>query len=129
MLMDRHVACMHKDTRAKGTTTTSQGEEFINAEVGDYVYLTHGNQGVYLLGQFLGPVNIFSSRGKGWVERDYRVIRHSKIREPYTGAHKWWTPMDRSTFVQVPVAEHQMFEQLILRPYFHIDLSQYGIGA
>ena len=129
LLMDRHVACMHKDTRAKGTTTTSQGEEFINAEVGDYVYLTHGNQGVYLLGQFVGPVNIFSSRGKGWVERDYRVIRHSKIREPYTGAHKWWTPMDRSTFVQVPVAEHQMFEQLILRPYFHIDLSQYGIGA
>jgi hypothetical protein len=128
-LMQSNLACMHKNTAAKGGSRTPQGEEFLNAEAGDYFYLTYGNQGIYLLGQFIGPVNIFSRRGDGWVERDYRVIRTSILREPYTGQHKRWSPVDRSTFIQVPPAELQLFEQLILKPYFDLSLQQYGIAA
>ena len=53
---------IHKDTGAKGNSKTSQGEDFINASIGDYFYLTHGNSGgIYLLGQMTGPVNYFSN--------------------------------------------------------------------
>ena len=128
-LLERHVVCVHKDTKAKATTSSTQGQDFVNTESGDYFYLTHGNQGIFLLGQFTGPANILSSRGDGWVEREYRVIRSSKSRDVYTGEHKWWTPNDNSTFIQVPRAEHALFEQLILKPYFGIELGRYGIEA
>ena len=128
-LMERRVVCMHKDTKAKATSATSQGEDFVTVESGDYFYLTYGNQGIYLLGQFVGPANILSSRGDGWVERDYKVIRTSKSKDAYTGEHKWWTPNDNSTFIQIPPAEFPLFEQLILKPYFGLELSRYGIGA
>lgn len=126
-LLERHVVCVHKDTRPKATSPTSQGQDFVNAKSGDYFYLTHGNAGIFLLGQFTGPANIFSSRGEGWIEREYRVIRPSKSRENYKGDQKWWTPNDNSTFIQVPSKEYSLFEQLILKPYFGIELSHYGI--
>jgi hypothetical protein len=128
-LLERRVVCVHKDTKAKAISPTAQGENFVNAMSGDYFYLTHGNQGIYVLGQFIGPANIFSSRGAGWVEREYRVIRTSKSRDSYSGEHKWWTPDDNSTFIQVPALEFQLFEQLILKPYFDLELKSYGIGG
>lgn len=128
-LLERHVVCVHKDTKAKATSSTSQGQDFVNAKSGDYFYLTYGNQGIFLLGQFTGQANIFSSRGDGWIEREYRVIRPSKSRDTYTGVHKWWTPNDNSTFIQVPRDEYVLFEQLILKPYFNIELWRYGIEA
>src|SRR5262249_23598944 len=57
---------VHGDTKALGTSSTTQGEEFLNAPIGDYFYLTRGNRGIYLLGQFSGPPNFFSPLGKGW---------------------------------------------------------------
>ena len=126
-LLERRVVCVHKDTRAKATSASTQGEDFVNAASGDYFYLTHGNQGIYLLGQFVGPANILSSRGDGWVERDYRVIRSAKLQSAFTGEHKWWTPNDNSTFIQVPQTEFALFEQLVLKPYFGIELARYGI--
>ena len=40
----RGVVLVHKDTKAKGTSQTSQGEHFVEPErEGDYFYLCHGN--------------------------------------------------------------------------------------
>ena len=55
---------------------------------------------------------------EGWYERSYTVIAESKYTSPYTVDHKWWTPNDNSTCIQVPTGEKDQFDELILKPYF-----------
>jgi len=118
---------VHKDTRAKGTSVSSQAEDFISAPIGDYFYLTHGNTGMYLIGQFSGPANLFSKYGEGWLERPYKFIFPAITSQNYTGQHKWWSPSDNSTFTKVNDSDIELFEQEILKPYFEIDLVHFGI--
>ncbi len=124
----RGLVYVHKDTKAKGISSSSQAEDFINAPTGDYFYLTHGNQGIYLIGQFTGSANLFSKYGEGWLERPYKFIFPSITNDPYTGEHKWWSPMDNSTFTRVKSHELELFEQEILTPHFDIQLSTFGIN-
>jgi hypothetical protein len=117
---------VHRDTRAKGISKKSQGQAFLDAAVSDYFYLTHGNNFVCLLGQFTGPTNFISAKGVGWLDRPFRHIRSSRIKDSYSGPKKWWTPNENSTFVAVPDAERQQFEELILAPYFGLKLSDFA---
>lgn len=118
---------VHKDTKAKGQNEISQAHDFINVSIGDYFYMTNGNDRIYLLGQFTGPANLFSKCGEGWLDRPYRMIKASITTDSYTGEEKWWTPNHRSTFIKVPDNELSLFESLILIPYFDIKLSKFGI--
>jgi hypothetical protein len=126
--INKRLVYVHKDTKPKGTSTASQGNNFIKASIGDYFYLTHGNQGIYLLGQFTGPANLFSEHGEGWIDRPYRSIKSAIKKDPYFGDHKWWSPNDNSTFMQVPESELAMFEEYILNPFFGVRLSDYGLN-
>ena len=125
--IEHRLVYVHKDTAAKGGSRKSQGQQFIEAPVGDYFYLTHGNAGIYLLGQFTGPTNIFSARREGWLDRPFRFIKASISKESYNGPKKWWTPNEDSTFSPVPDGEVELFEQYILQPYFNISLSNFGL--
>ena len=126
--IDRRLVFVHKDTRPKATSSSSQAEDFITAKIGDYFYLTHGNAGIYALGQFTGPANVFSTRGNGWLDRPFRFIRGSTTRDSYTGEHKWWSPNDNSTFMAVPDDEIALFEKSILIPHFEISLKDFGFN-
>lgn len=117
---------IHKDAGALGTTTESQAQLFVEAPIGDYFYLTHGNEGIYLLGQFSGPANIFSAHD-GWFDRPFRLIRSANTGTYYRGDRKWWSPNFNSTFARVPVEEIEMFEEKILSPFFGIRLADFGI--
>ena len=125
--LNERLVYVHKDTPPKGTSSHGQGEDFILAPVGDYFYLTHGNKGIYVLGQLSGPANFFSKMGEGWLDRPYRPIKSAILHDPYSGPVKWWAPNDNSTFMVVPDDELQLFEEEILRPYFDIKLSTFGI--
>lgn len=118
---------VHKSTKGKGTSSQTQADDFINASIGDYFYLTHGNEGIYLLGQFTGPANLFSKYGDGWLERQFKFIFASTTNSSYAGTHKWWTPQDNSTFIAVPDSEIFLFETEILEPFFGISLKNFGI--
>ncbi|MEI6746021.1 MAG: hypothetical protein WCL34_08675 [Methylococcaceae bacterium] len=118
---------VHKDTPAKGTSNTTQVEDFIYAPIGDYFYLTHGNQGIYLIGQFSGAANLFSKYGDGWLERPFKFIFASVTGKSYSGEHKWWSPNDHSTFTRVNDADLGLFEQEILKPHFGLNLEKFGI--
>lgn len=118
---------VHRGTKAKGISKKSQGRNFADATVGDYFYLTHGNNFVCLLGQFTGPPNFISAKGPGWLDRPFRHIRSSKLKDSYGGPTKWWTPNENSTFVAVPPDELALFEELILTPYFDLGLADFGI--
>jgi len=126
--IENKLVYVHAKTPAKGGSSKTQGDQFIAAEVGDYFYLTHGNKGIYLLGQFTGPANILSSKGKGWTDRPYRVIRTAKPNSGYKGDKKWWSPNENSTFTSVKNSDLIMFENNILIPFFNIKLTDYGIN-
>ena len=90
--IERKLVYVHKDTHAKATSARSQGENFLEAPAGDYFYLTYGNHGIYLLGQFIGPANVFSSKGEGWLDRPFQHIKSAVTRDIYSGPKKWWAP-------------------------------------
>lgn len=127
--VDQKLVYVHLDTAAKGQSSVTQAENFVNAEVGDYFYLTHGNEGICLFGQFTGPVNVFSALGDGWADRPFRLIRLANSNIGYEGPNKWWSPNHRSTFIQVPDDEIEEFEEHILAPFFGISLADYGITS
>lgn len=73
-----------KETNPLGTTQVWQGNLFINACIGDYFYLTHGNAGIYLPGQITGPVDHFIDKRErnnepGWISRPHEIIRKSSL--------------------------------------------------
>ncbi len=127
--IEQRLVYVHGRTKAKGVSSTTQGEDFISAPIGDYFYLTRGNKGVFILGQFTGPPNFLCSLGDGWVDRPYRFIRAAVEVKPYTGLDKWWAPNNNSTFIRVPDDELALFEDSILWPHFGIRLSQFGIAG
>ena len=127
--IESHLVYIHKNTSGKGRSNTTQAEDFIQANIGDYFYLTHGNSGIYLLGQFTGPANIFSKHGHGWLDRPFRYIKSSVKKAKYTGEHKWWSPNDNSTFTPIPDSEIKLFEKEILMPFFDIKLTKFGVKA
>lgn len=126
-IVDRK-AYIHNNTKGRGSETKSQAQDFIDADIGDYFYLTHGNTGIYLLGQFTGPANIFTKFQDGWLSRNYDVVLMANKKDKFVGAtKKCWTPNDNSTFQDVPSYEMRDFEELILKPHFDVELKNYGI--
>jgi hypothetical protein len=124
------VVLVYKDTRAKGTSKTSQGEHFMEPDrLGEYFYLCHGNEepAILLLGQFIAPANLFCARGEGWAERPFRWIRTSVSTKRYKGEQKRWAPNDNSTFIMVPEKELTMFESEVLAPFFKMNLADFGV--
>lgn len=127
--IDKKLVYLHRSTRAMAGGNRSQASDFINATTGDYFYLTHGNSGVYLLGQFVGPANLFSEMKGGWLDRPFRLIKLANTAATYdTEVRKWWTPNFNSSFVTVPQSELRLFEKVILAPFFDITLAEFGVG-
>lgn len=52
----QRIVYVHMDTKPKATSQQSQGQDFIEAAVGDYFYMTNGNKGIYVFGRAL-PFN------------------------------------------------------------------------
>ncbi|WGE36006.1 hypothetical protein NYR62_10530 [Actinobacillus genomosp. 1] len=123
--IDEKLVYVHRQTGAKGTSLTTQAEDFVNASIGDYFYLTNGNKGIYLLGQFTGPVNYFSKLKGDWMERPFRLIKVADHIRQYDGEDKWWTPNNNSTFIKVKEGDEKLFEELILKPYFGLSLKRF----
>lgn len=106
-----------------GETKKKQGEDFIkNCKKGDYFYLCHGNDGgIKLFGKITSDARA-SSKGPGWKERDYEIIKYSKLDQIYDGVKKGWTPNYNSTFKMVKPDELPLFNKYISKPFFGIDL-------
>ena len=122
---ERKVAVMHSNTRAKAGAKVSQGEMFMGRiKKDDYFYLCYGNS-VRLLGQFTTNEAFLNPEMKdGWYEREYRLIAKSKDTSAYKNIHKWWSPNDNSTCIEVEEKDRDLFEEVILKPYFDISLEK-----
>ena len=122
--MDRNVVVVHSATPKKASSKISQGESFMTSiKKGDYFYLCYGNS-IQLIGQFTSDNAIENPEKKdGWFEREYRVIANTQNLMAYTGTQKWWTPNDNSTCIKIDVSDYNLFEELILKPYFNMGME------
>lgn len=84
--IDNRLVYVHKDTKGKATSNNTQGHDFINAKIGDYFYLTYGNEGIFILGQFIGPANFFSEHKDGLT--DNLDSLHIQIKENLLSGNK-----------------------------------------
>lgn len=120
----RNAAVVNSDTRAKGKTKVTQGENFMEKmRKGDYFYLCYGNSIRFLCEMMDEEPTVNQELKDGWYERKYRVIADSKDTKPYQGPDKWWTPNDNSTCIEITESERPLFEELILQPYFGMSLD------
>ena len=131
-LMERRCVAVHGSTRAMAGMTISQGERFVHdIRKGDFFYLCYASD-IQLLGQFTEddaiPSTLIDERvgETGWYERSYSVVKLPEKSEPYSKQSKWWTPNGNSTCIEIPENEHQLFEHLILEPYFSMRLNDLG---
>ena len=124
--IEQRLVFIGKDTGRLGRSSNTQAEDFINADIGDYFYLTHGVEGIYLLGQFIGPPNFISDR-EGWIDRPFRLVKLSGHVDKIEGLKKRWMPNYDSTFCVIKEDELREFENLILTPYFELTLSDFNL--
>lgn len=122
--LDKHWAVMHRDTSAPGPGAQQkgkQGKEFADIPVGALFYLCHGNS-PQLIGQFTSEA-VPCSKGDGWLQRSYRVLKPAQRTDRYTANSKGWSPQGNSTFWQVGAHDLPEFESTLLKPYFGTDLA------
>jgi hypothetical protein len=126
----RGVIVVDRFTSAKGKSGISQGEHFTSTmKSGDYFYLCYGNS-VQLFGKINSDsVSQNPEKKEEWFERSYTLIALSKDQSAYKDIKKWWTPNDNSTCVPVNSSENELFESLILKPYFDLKLKDVFEGT
>lgn len=114
-MLQKRLAVAGRDSGA------GKKDDFMTVPVGTVFYLCHGNS-MQLLARFIsGPEDTY--RGPEYAQRHYEVLAQAKTNEPFTANAAHWTPRGISTFRRVPPASLADFEQLILGPYFEMDLD------
>jgi len=127
----------HKNTRKLAFVQESQGDLFVHPDRdGDYFYLCHSNRtaahprrGIVLLGQFTGPpIPVRHHKWTdtdGWMGRPFRWVKTAiSSKKLHRDHRKQWTPRNNSTFVEVPTKDADLFESLILEPYFGLTFTE-----
>ncbi|WP_114716643.1 McrB family protein [Vibrio cholerae] len=107
---------VHKDTGKE------QGKKFAEAPVGTLFFLCHGNS-PQRIGQFTSEA-LPCSKGDGWLQRSYQVLKTAVRTDRYTANSKAWSPQGNSTFWQVGAHDLPEFEATLLKPFFATDLSE-----
>ncbi|GGH59284.1 hypothetical protein HNQ91_000598 [Filimonas zeae] len=131
-LIERNLIAVHKDTKGKGTSYETQGDTFVNKmKVGDYFYLSRGNQRFVLIGKVVGnaePCEFEDLGEEGWMQRKFVSVKLAFAEEKYEGENKWWTPNNNSTFIVIPDADIQLANSLIFAPYFSVVVKKNQTG-
>lgn len=114
--LQQQLAVMHRDTGKE------QGLEFSEVHIGSLFYLCHGNSPQRIC-QFTSEA-LPCSKGDGWLQRSYRVLKEAVRTDQYTSNSKAWSPRGNSTFWLVGAQDLPEFQATLLSPYFGIDLAE-----
>jgi hypothetical protein len=121
-LADNCYITVHKNT---GNGSIPCFEQMVE---GDIVSLGYGNTVFKMVRVTSKILNVSDSPlTDEWLLRRYEEVK--SLAEPidYKGEHKRWSPRYPGTCWGVPKKEFLLFEQEILKPYFNIDLSVFGL--
>ena len=132
VLEKKQVVIVNQDTLPLASQKISQGEAYMKEiKKGDYFYLCYASE-IVLFGQFIEDEPVFNQEmieawnDYDWYERKYKIIAMSKDRKKYNGEKKWWTSNYNSTCVKI--TDNELFEELILQPYFGLTLADLSVG-
>jgi 5-methylcytosine-specific restriction protein B len=115
-LKQQRLAVLYENTGKK------QAKRYIEVPVGTLFYLCHGNS-MQLLGRFTSAVEPSNRADGGWLQRRYEVLKLAIKSDQFDQNAKNWTPRGNSTFWQVKKHELLEFEDMLLRPYFQLNLE------
>jgi len=121
LLKQNNLVCVHPDTKAKGQSSKTQGQAFIDAKKGDVFYVCRSNNSIEFIGMFTDERPLYSivEDQDDWINRSYKLLVDAKNPDSYDKKlDKWWTPRNRSTFAEVPKSDLELFEKKILKPVF-----------
>jgi len=120
--IEKKLVLVHSHTKPKGRATKSQADIFKeDMQIGDYFYLTRGNQGVKILGQITSdavPATFNNLYDKGWLERSYQIIAKSNRSGSYKDEGKYWAPNTNVTCWPIPANEMEQANDILFEPYF-----------
>ena len=116
-MIENNVVSVHHDTPAKGQSSKSQGENFLEAKQGDLFFLCRSNESIELIGMFKdnnSSKTIDDNHANSdWVDRKFILIKEAVHSTNYNKAlDKWWHPSNYSTFIEVK--DLTLFESEIL---------------
>lgn len=121
-ILKNNLACVHQDTPSKGRSVTTQFNLFINADVGDILYICNSNKKIDIIGVFMDNRPLFfneNHKENNWVSREFLVLFKAKNPEKFDKENnKWWMPRNNSTCIEIPEVEFNLFENEILNPVF-----------
>jgi 5-methylcytosine-specific restriction protein B len=126
--MEKGYVAMHEKTSGKGRGAGSQYLLFKNElKEGDYIYVCYSNEKMGYLGRIASAVlddgpEFRASKDDGWKYREFNTIAKPIKLEKYNSISKWWTPNNNSTFDQIPKNEYDLANQLILEPYYGLNI-------
>ena len=124
--ISNNLAVVHEDTPPMGKQSFSQFDLFSTAKIGDIFYLTFGNKGVLLIGQFIEDEVLdfdFFKDPDGWKQRKYKLLFQTSEMKPYKGIQAWWSPNHRSTFVQINQKDFNEANKSLFTPHFRVELD------
>jgi 5-methylcytosine-specific restriction endonuclease McrBC GTP-binding regulatory subunit McrB len=121
-LANNNFVTVHKDT---GNGSMSCFEQMA---VGDVISLGYGNT-VFKIVEVTSEIITVpdSPLSDEWLLRRYKEVKSLAEPVDYKGEHKRWSPRFPGTCWEVPKNEFLFFEQEILKPYFNLDLSIFGL--
>lgn len=117
------IAVIEENKLGNSNKPETQEYKFINAPIGTLFYLCHGNCPV-LIGKFTSEAESFETeKGKVQFQRSYQKLKETK-KSDKCDLNKIWTSRGLSTFSEVPKTELKNFQDILLKPYFGIDLVE-----
>src|SRR5690606_22103455 len=73
-LINKELACVHADTKAKGQSHSTQFEFFKNAKKGDVFYICFSNDSVDVIGMFIDERPLIDPEEEMWIYRKYETL-------------------------------------------------------
>ncbi|GAB1402077.1 hypothetical protein MASR1M68_09880 [Elusimicrobiota bacterium] len=123
---DKSIIIIGSETPAKGRSKTNQTDTFKTMNIGDFFYLTKGNEHFDVIGQITSDISgceFEPFKQKGWLQRFYKIVTKAKNNDSYKGPDKWWTPNDNSTCVIIPKDELKQANTLMFMPFFNTEFE------
>lgn len=120
-LVEENFVSIADDTLPLATKSKTQWEDFRDTPIGDICYLCNGSKSIRAIGIFTSNVKEYEDK---WKKRNVEWIFKSISNKNYSGDKKWWTPNFNSTFTNIPQSDLQLFESLILQPFFGKNLVE-----
>ncbi|KZN29045.1 hypothetical protein N480_09765 [Pseudoalteromonas luteoviolacea S2607] len=126
-LLDNELLAVHKDT---GRGQANLFSEKLNE--GDIVCLSRSNEVFALVKVSATGVEpeklVDTPLGNEWLLKPYSVLTFLPEERIYKGKQKGWTPNYNSTCAIVANSDLREFEELILKPFFDVELDEVGQG-